>query len=1159
MRLFSLRRQRRQRVSAAARSVLIELLESRTLLSFPPSLNCIDDIPAGGHIGPYFFMGNGKNELAPMPDAQRSAAPSVAPAGISAYSTLPNGMPILHSRPSAPAAIFVDFDGDGSTTPYDIDGNSSSFNTAEQDNIAECWRQMCMYYNMFDIDITTIQPNTTTMPTAWIAVGNNISGGYSYVGVFPNGGGAMSWDQSSDINGRVSAVAHEIGHNLGLWHTSSYDLLGNKTAEYAWAADELHGPMMGVDFSGVIHKWTVLHDSGSPNSLQDDMGVIAGQIREHASSGYTGDGYAPDDFGNTIATATAMSSSGITQSITGIIERSADTDVFSFIATGARYSITAGRENPSGVDIKLLIYNSAGNLVAAEDGDPVAQPMRMVNDAEILLNLSAGNYYASVQSHGNYADLGQYNIYVNPVADGWNATDVGLTGWPGYTSYNSASSTWTVAGSGSDIWGTSDALQNTFQQLSGDGSIVARIASMTNTDGWAKSGVMIRESLNADAKDAAMLMSYSNGLQFLWRAATAGDTAGYHPTPNAFTPTWLKLTRAGNSFSAYKSSDGSAWTQWGATQTIAMNSTVYIGLVSSAHNNGALNTATFTNVSLTGNINPAPTINGLPAPTGLAVTISTASTISLSWTDISNETGYVIERSSDGANFEQVAAVAANLTTYTDTNLQGFDRYFYRVRAQDASGVSNPSTIVNGVTRAAAVTNLSVTSWTNTQLILNWTDSSGESSYRIERSPNGTNTWTTAGTVGQNITCFTDSNLVTATTYYYRLVTIDSSGDSATTAVVSRSTRLPVVTGLAFTSKTATQFVIQWTDIAGETSYRIERSTDGSSYSTLATVNANITTYTDNTVAALGEFYYRVVAVSASTEGIWPTPLFAAAPAASALPSPWVSQDIGSVNGTGAAGYSSGTYTVVGNGSDIWNNADAFRFTYVAQSGDSTITAHVASIENTDSWAKSGVMIRESTSADSKFVMVCATPGNGVNLQWRDTTAGTCNYTAGPGTSGPYWVRIVRAGNTFTGYASANGSSWSSIGSLTIAMAANVYAGLAVTSHNTGALNTSSFDNVSIQATVPAAPTNLLATKLTGRTVRLTWTDNSINEDGFYVETSTDGNNWSRYATVGPAAGSGSTVTYTTGSFPAGRRYFRVLAYNSSGASAPSNRVTLKL
>jgi uncharacterized repeat protein (TIGR03806 family) len=184
-------------------------------------------------------------------------------------------------------------------------------------------------------------------------------------------------------------------------------------------------------------------------------------------------------------------------------------------------------------------------------------------------------------------------------------------------------------------------------------------------------------------------------------------------------------------------------------------------------------------------------------------------------------------------------------------------------------------------------------------------------------------------------------------------------------------------------------------------------------------------------------------------------------PSSTALPLGWSHQDIGSVGLAGDAAFAAGSFTVTGGGDDIWNNADAFHFAYRHLNGDGELIARVAGVQNTDAWAKAGVMIRESLTAGSRHAMAVITAGNGAAFQRRLTTGGASTHAAGPFVSAPYWVRLTRAGSTFTAYASANGSTWTLIGNDTITMASNVFIGLAVTAHNNSALNSSTLDNVS--------------------------------------------------------------------------------------------------
>jgi len=177
------------------------------------------------------------------------------------------------------------------------------------------------------------------------------------------------------------------------------------------------------------------------------------------------------------------------------------------------------------------------------------------------------------------------------------------------------------------------------------------------------------------------------------------------------------------------------------------------------------------------------------------------------------------------------------------------------------------------------------------------------------------------------------------------------------------------------------------------------------------------------------------------------------------LPAGWSTGDVGQVGLTGSAGFAAGTFTVQGSGADIWDNADAFRYAYLPWTGDGQIVARVASQQNTDPWAKAGVMIRETLTAASTHAMMVLTPGNGAAFQRRTVTGGTSSHTAGPAVAAPYWVKLVRSGSTFTGYVSADGSTWSQVGSDTVAMGSAVYLGLAVTAHNNTLLSTATLDN----------------------------------------------------------------------------------------------------
>ena len=182
------------------------------------------------------------------------------------------------------------------------------------------------------------------------------------------------------------------------------------------------------------------------------------------------------------------------------------------------------------------------------------------------------------------------------------------------------------------------------------------------------------------------------------------------------------------------------------------------------------------------------------------------------------------------------------------------------------------------------------------------------------------------------------------------------------------------------------------------------------------------------------------------------------------LPAPWVDQDIGSPGSSGSASYSAGTFTVKASGTDIWGTSDQFHYVYQPLSGDGTIIARVASIQNTDPWAKTGVMIRATLAANSAFAMMIVTPGNGLAFQRRLAAGGTGASTLGIKVAAPYWVKLKRSGNTFTGYSSPDGVTWTLVGSDTITMSASVYVGLPLTSHNNTLISTAGLGSVTLSS-----------------------------------------------------------------------------------------------
>jgi regulation of enolase protein 1 (concanavalin A-like superfamily) len=105
-------------------------------------------------------------------------------------------------------------------------------------------------------------------------------------------------------------------------------------------------------------------------------------------------------------------------------------------------------------------------------------------------------------------------------------------------------------------------------------------------------------------------------------------------------------------------------------------------------------------------------------------------------------------------------------------------------------------------------------------------------------------------------------------------------------------------------------------------------------------------------------------------------------------------------------------------------------------------------------------MFRESFSPGSRHALMTVTAGGGSAFQWRPEPDKISRNTDGPASRIPYWVKLVRSGDTFTGYVSADGENWQRVDNITIPMNKTIYVGLALSAHNNSALNSSLFDNV---------------------------------------------------------------------------------------------------
>ncbi len=353
------------------------------------------------------------------------------------------------------------------------------------------------------------------------------------------------------------------------------------------------------------------------------------------------------------------------------------------------YHIFAVSWTPTSISFSVdgNVYETQNISSSAVPSDDVG---RFQHPFYIILNIAEGGPFAggnggtqytvtqATTMYVDYVRVSGYQMtaspYTMPNSPAFSDADIGSPVVAGSASFDGIA--WTVNGNGSDIWGTSDQFNYASQTISGNFTIVANVNTITNSGNFAKAGIMIR---NGTAANAAYAFTFVNpndsvsgeGVNFEFRSSAGASSQSANSVAGVTAPQWVELTRSGNTFTAFYSTDGVNWTQNGPAETIAMNSSVNAGLAVSSNNTTSLNTAMFSHVSIL----PTPWSDGdinSPNAQGSADYNSSANT----WTiggggaQIGNATN---KAATDQFNFMSQSfsgdgSVIAEVTSLADTN-----------------------------------------------------------------------------------------------------------------------------------------------------------------------------------------------------------------------------------------------------------------------------------------------------------------------------------------------------------------------------------------------------------------------------------------------------------------------------------------------------------
>jgi outer membrane protein assembly factor BamB len=558
---------------------------------------------------------------------------------------------------------------------------------------------------------------------------------------------------------------------------------------------------------------------------------------------------------------------------------------------------------------------------------------------------------------------------------------------------------WTINAGGSDIWDVSDQFHYMWQSLAADGAVTARVTAEASGLQWAKGGVMLRSAVN-------------------------------DPDPSA--PYYgLFVTPSNGIVVQWRSSEGAT------TQQIQTAGTTPVYLMVDRWTNAA--GVTYYQALTSGDGKTWTAVPGSLMPISALTGALQAGIATDSW------------------NQGNAATWSMDTIAVTTTALMPQGACANPWACEDIGGATpaGSQTNANGIW---TIQGGGGDIWGNLDafhLVAQTLPADGTVRARVV-SQSGSDPWAKAGVMIRSI-----GNNPDAAAPYYAILTTPNNG----IAVQWRATEGGSSNQIALAGVAPVYLeVTRWTDTSGATPvtyFTAYTSTNGTTWTAVpgSTTVLNITgttlaglAVTSHNPNVLGTVKFDTV--SLTTTGVQPAGICIAA---------WNCTDIGGATPVGAQNLAGGAWTIQAGGGDIWDPADSFRYIFHALPGDGTVSARLASLSNSNPWAKAGLMLRRSTDPVAPYYAIFVTPANGLVIQYRTLQGGTTSQVAaGPG-AGPIYVRITRTGTTFSAATSTNGTAWTVVPGSSVSLPAltgSLLSGMAVTSHDTTKLVTAVFDNV---------------------------------------------------------------------------------------------------
>ncbi len=772
--------------------------------------------------------------------------------------------------------------------------------------------------------------------------------------------------------------------------------------------------------------------------------------------------------------------------------------------------------------VKITRHGQVIEAFHSADGSnwTLAQRMPLAMGPTAYVGLAVCSHVAGTLTTAVFDEVGfstEHPEYALPWP--WAESSVGASADQGVALYDGG---YVLANLGADIWSPADKLKYVSQPLLGDGTLTIRVSSIASADGWTRLGLMMRESLDANAKNVLLSLTTGNGLVFQSRQTTGGATAFRSASVAKAPPVWLKLDRSGDTFTASHSADGVSWTVQG-TETIAMSGAIQVGVAYAnrsasvwafgAGEQLALATPLDTDANglsdawelqYFGSLGTSPVAD--PDGDGLtnaqewelgtnpseATPSGQSPVLSLVGGDRQTAaTGAVLPQPlkvkvADAVTGEPLAGVLVTFRMASGQGSFGADTVWqpFISLVSDADGIVQTRFKLSalggpavaqasiGAQPGLAFTASAFLGAPGSDFLFETAEIGAMAKPGLARYQSGAYTLTAAG---GDIWAKTDSfryawrSLPGDGIIVARLASLDATASWSMAGLMIRESLEPTSRNVSILLTPGFGVAFRWRDAVGLNAAQVIKSgVAAPGWLALRRSGSLIAGYhsTDGlnwTLVGWRQFAAsQPLLVGLAYAGLSTAvgnAVFDSVSLDALAPAPWRAADIGALNQGNIDVFTPDAMRLRAGGNDIWDKADHFRYIYQALPSDGRIVVRVAGQGASDPWAKSGVMLRTSLDVNSRNMFLAVTPANGLALQWRYQPGYGSANLAQPAGAAPVWLKLERFASEAVAYYSTDGATWTRAGSLS-GMSGPMLLGLAASSHNLAQFNETVFDHV---------------------------------------------------------------------------------------------------